>query len=74
MSEFETELEMVRRHVREGTAHVTRQRQIVADFQEHGFPTRLARALLSDFEATLDEHQRHLVRLEEEGEGEPDRR
>lgn len=74
MSEYETELEMARRHVREGMGHVTRQREIIADFQEHGFPTDLARELLSQFEATLGEHQRHLVRLEEEDEGEPDRR
>ena len=73
MSEPETELEMVRRHVREGMAHVTRQREIVADFEDHGFPIDLARELLSEFEATLGEHERHLMRLIDEREGKSDR-
>jgi hypothetical protein len=38
----ETELQMVQRHVREGEAHVQRQREIVTEMWERGAPTDIA--------------------------------
>lgn len=75
MPEGETNIEMVRRHVREGRAHVARQREIVADFRKRGLPTSTAEQLLYEFEDTLGEHERHLERLlrEHGGEDEPNR-
>ncbi|TNC69471.1 hypothetical protein [Rubellimicrobium roseum] len=64
MADHETELEMVQRHVREGEAHVKRQREIVAELRERGHPTDVAIALLAEFEDLLRQHKAHLVRIE----------
>lgn len=62
----ETLLEMARRHVREGEAHVAGQRAIVARLGAHGLPTGDAEALLAEFESTLRDHQTSLMRMLEE--------
>ncbi len=63
MAEDETELEMVQRHVREGEAHVERQREIVAEVQARGEPTEMAVTLLAEFEDLLRLHKAHLARV-----------
>jgi hypothetical protein len=60
----ETELQMVQHHVREGEAHVQRQRKIVTEMWERGAPTDIAVALLEAFRDTLRQHKAHLVRIE----------
>jgi hypothetical protein len=60
----EKELQMVRRHVREGEARVRRQREIVMKMWEMGAPTNIAVTLLEAFQDTLRQHKAHLVRLE----------
>lgn len=60
----ETELEMIRRHVRQGAAHVAQQRGIVARLRASGQPTEAALQLLATFEATQQQHKAHLARLE----------
>jgi ATP-dependent protease HslVU (ClpYQ) peptidase subunit len=60
----ETELQMVQRHVREGEAHVQRQREIVTKMWERGAPTEVAVTLLEAFQETLRQHKAHLSRLE----------
>jgi ATP-dependent protease HslVU (ClpYQ) peptidase subunit len=60
----ETELQMVQRHVREGEAHVQRQREIVTKMWERGAPTDIAVTLLEAFQETLRQHKAHLSRLE----------
>ena len=67
MAEDETELEMVQRHVREGEAHVARQREIVVELRERGDPTEMALALLAEFEDLLHQHKAHLIRIEAKG-------
>jgi hypothetical protein len=64
MAKGETELQMVQRHVREGEAHVQRQREIVTKMWERGAPTDIAVTLLEAFQDTLRQHKAHLVRLE----------
>ena len=63
----ETELEMVARHVRDGERHVTRQREIIAEFAARGASTVQASDLLMQFEATLRQHRKHLARLRKPG-------
>ena len=62
--EGETELEMVRRHVRLGAEHIVRQRGIVADLRANGRPTEVAEQLLATFEDLQRQHKAHLARLE----------
>ena len=62
--EGETELEMVRRHVREGEGQVQRQSELLARLQERGAPTDLAVILLEQFEDIQRLHKEHLTRLE----------
>lgn len=63
MTEHESELAMVQRHVREGKVAVERQRAVVADLQSSGSATELAVELLSQFEAIQAQHEAHLERL-----------
>lgn len=60
----ETELEMVRRHVRQGAAGVTRQFQLVAKLRASGQPIEVAEQLLETFEECQRQHEAHLARLE----------
>lgn len=48
----ETELEMIRRHVREGAVHLTSQRALIARLKVSDLPTDEAEALLDSFEDT----------------------
>ncbi len=60
----ETELEMVRGHVRQGAACVARQFQLVAELRADGRPTEAAERLLANFEEIQRQHEAHLARLE----------
>lgn len=61
---MESELEMVLRHVAEGERHVALQRRIVAHLREIGGDLALAEQLLTEFEASLDQHRAHRDRLQ----------
>lgn len=54
---------MVRRHVREGEAVLTRQRAVIDRLDFHRHDSTEARALLMTFEETQAEHCSHLERL-----------
>lgn len=64
MRRKETDLEMVRRHVRQGAACVTRQFRRVAELRADGQPTEVAEQLLATFEESQQLHEAHLARLE----------
>ncbi len=59
----ETELEMVRRHVRQGAVSVTRQSQLVVKLRANRQPTEVAEHLLAIFEESQWRHEAHLARL-----------
>lgn len=59
----ETEIEMVQRHVREGEAHIVRQREIVASLPPDSDLVVTAHQLLTLFEETQESHRNHLARL-----------
>jgi hypothetical protein len=65
MAGNETELEMVRRHVRQGAAHIERQRDVLARLEGLGNVSLVAQAkqLLGEFQAIQREHESHLERL-----------
>lgn len=63
IGEDESELEMVRRHVREGAAAVERQRAIVSELEADGLSIDVAVTLLSQFEAIQAQHEAHLERI-----------
>lgn len=58
----ETQLEMAKRHVREGEEHVARQRVLVARLRQNGYAAAVgvAQIILGTFEQTLAEYRRHL--------------
>ncbi|RWC38229.1 MAG: hypothetical protein EOS55_31385 [Mesorhizobium sp.] len=64
MREGETEIEMVRRHVRDGAAIVVRQHELVGRLQANGLATQAAEQMLAQFEGAQRQHQEHLDRLE----------
>lgn len=66
MSADESELEMVRRHVREGAGHVANQRALVIRLKGYGLPTAEAEALLATFEDSQAQHEAHLSKVEAE--------
>jgi hypothetical protein len=63
MSPLESEVEMVRRHVREGERHLSRQCEIVQKLRDGNHSTELAEELLIAFEQSLLAHRTHLARL-----------
>ena len=63
MARFETEIEMVRRHISEGKRHIARQRELVAEMLLLRRPTELADITLANFEALQAQHETHLERL-----------
>ncbi|WP_406854640.1 hypothetical protein ABEG18_19115 [Alsobacter sp. KACC 23698] len=64
MAAQESEIDMVRRHVRDGMKCVTRQQQVVSQLPLGGRSRELAEALLRQFEIVQNEHSSHLARLE----------
>ena len=64
--EGETLVAMARRHVREGEAHIEKQRDLITRLAESELPTEEARHLLTLFEANQAEHQRHLDQIVEQ--------
>jgi hypothetical protein len=63
MGTEESELEMVRRHVREGAEHVANQRALLGRLKEHDLPTEEAEVLLATFEDLQRQHEAHLARV-----------
>jgi hypothetical protein len=53
-------------HVALGAQHLARQREIVAELQKEGCPTKEARELLSVFSDLQDAHIAHRDRLKQE--------
>ncbi|AWN37744.1 hypothetical protein DK427_20105 [Methylobacterium radiodurans] len=64
MEAGETELEMVRRHVRQGAEHVAKQRALVIRLRASGLPVEEAEALLGTFEDFQRQHEAHLAKAE----------
>jgi hypothetical protein len=64
MNAAESEIEMVRRHVREGAEHVAKQSALIARLKEHALPTGEAEALLANFEDLQQQHEAHLAKAE----------
>jgi hypothetical protein len=62
----ETPIEMARRHVREGEAHVAKQHALIARLRDHALPTDVAEQLLAAFEAGLADHRASVARMEAE--------
>ena len=63
MEPQETEIEMVRRHIRDGAIHIARQHQLIALMRVQGLSTVLAEELLAHFEQVMVLHEEHLARL-----------
>jgi hypothetical protein len=57
-------LAVAERHVAENQRHITHQRQIVAELEQGGYDTSIARALLTQFEATQKLHIEDRDRLQ----------
>lgn len=64
MGAEETELEMVRRHVREGEEHLASQRAVIERLKASNLPPEEAEALLDTFEELQRQHEAHLVHVE----------
>ncbi len=62
----ETELAMVRQHVREGGMNVARQKALVDRLRAKNLPVAEAEALLATFEDLQRQHEAHLARAEAE--------
>jgi hypothetical protein len=62
--QVETELEMVHRHISEGIAGITRQRDIIARLESAGNSTEISERLLALYERVQLCHEAHLARLE----------
>jgi hypothetical protein len=63
-------LAIARRHLAEGEARIARQREILYDLYEHGYPTDLAADLLDAMIATMaqmEAHYEYLRREERDG-------
>ena len=61
----ETELEMVRRHIREGAGQLASQRFLIARMRMNGISTDEAETLLATFEDTQRQHEAHLARIDD---------
>lgn len=64
MDRKETELEMVRRHVRQGERTLASQRALIARLRTSGLSIREAEILLVSFEDIQRQHEEHLKRVE----------
>ncbi|TNC08780.1 hypothetical protein FF100_28500 [Methylobacterium terricola] len=67
MREGETELDMVRRHVKNGAQRIAKQRDLITRLRRKSLPTDEAEALLATFENLQRQHQDHLARIEAHG-------
>ena len=65
MSIDEAELEMIRRHIREGERHLANQRALIARLKSSHLPAAAAEALPDTFEDIQCQHKAHLARLED---------
>jgi len=63
MMSGETELEMVRRHVREGIEHVARQYTIINKLRMGNYSIELAEEILLVFQSIQIQHEAHLDRI-----------
>ena len=61
---WQRHLAVAERHVAEAQRHVARQRQIVAELEQGGYDTTTAKAILTQFEATLKLHTEDRDRLQ----------
>jgi hypothetical protein len=59
----ESVLEMVERHVRQGGAHIARQKTLIEELRALSLPTLAAEAFLRVLEDTLVSHRTHAERL-----------
>ena len=64
MRDSESELDMVRRHVREGAARIARQCELIAFLKTSGGSTEKAETILFTFENIQDQHLAHLAHAE----------
>lgn len=62
----ETLIEMARRHVAEGEAHVRNQREMISWLRDKGLPLDSALELLRTFEGLLQDHRASLAHIEDE--------
>jgi len=53
---WQRHLAIAERHVGETRGHISHQRQIVAELEQGGYDTTMAKAILTQFEATLKLH------------------
>ncbi len=67
MREGETELDMVRRHVKNGAQHIAKQRALITRLRRKGLSTAEAEALLATFEDLQRQHQDHFARIKARG-------
>ena len=59
----ELEIDMVRRHVRQGAVIVARQEQLITRLRATGYPSEFAEKVLISFLEIQTEHVTHLQRL-----------
>jgi len=62
--QFETDIETMRRHIREGEVRVEQQREMVLQLREQGADSKLAESLLSSYEDLLAQSRVLLDRLQ----------
>ena len=72
MAQDGTKLQMVERHVRQGTAQMQQQCEIVAHLKATERPTEMAETLLRQFERLQQQHETHLARIKNRPHGETD--
>jgi hypothetical protein len=61
---WERHLAIAERHVGEARGHISHQRQIIAELEQGGHDTTMARAILTQLEATLKLHIEDRDRLQ----------
>jgi len=61
---WQRHLAIAERHVGEARGHISHQRQIVAELEQGGYDTTTAKAILTQFEATLKLHTEDRDRLQ----------
>ena len=59
----ETELEMTRRHIREGAEQIARQREVLSRLRPRSEVANIARSVLAQLEESQKLHVAHLERL-----------